>query len=281
MRLEKLSCALALAALLPACASAGGPRIETFPRPDVRPVAHIQGIFAYSTALATIGTLFEREFRFPPFDSTLVFYPDEKAVEAGLLASGHEPALARDGASRLRAIAAHRRVIVNESKMRDGEWADQVASLTHELVHCLQYELGGGVRGRSEQWLREGFAEWIALAVLEQLRAIEPGDRRRIPLQRLRASDTARAPRFDEMMTFAQWVVLGGDRNLAPQAQATLAVDLLIQSHGIDAVVGYFRRFAARQDPAGNFAAAFGTDRATFERDVHAALRLRGAKRSP
>jgi hypothetical protein len=146
-------------------------------------------------------------------------------------------------------------------------------------VHGLQYELGGGTRGTSEQWLREGFAEWVALDVLARLRAIEPADRRRIPLERLRASDTSRAPRFDQMMTFPQWVALGGDRTIAPHAQATLAVDTLIQAHGTDAVVGYFRRFAERQDPAANFAAAFGLDRNAFERAFNESMRLRRAER--
>jgi hypothetical protein len=267
-----------LATTLVACAAGGGPHIITFPETRTRPVAHIDGIFTYSSALATIGSLFERDFGFPRLSVTLTFYPDEKAVEAALLASGHDPSLARDGAARLRAIAAHEHVIVNESKMRDREWADQVASLAHELVHCLQYQLGGGVRGTSEQWLREGFAEWVALAVLERLRALETGEPRRLMLEQLRATDPARAPSTDAMMTGPQWVGLGARRDIAPQAQATLAVDLLIERHGIPAVLAYFERFAAAQDPQGNFRAAFKIDRSAFEAAFNARLGLRRSR---
>ena len=269
------------AAGLAACATATTPEVIRFPDPQNRPAPHISGIFSYSTALGSIASIFAREFRFPPFTATLFFYRDAKAVEAALLASGHNPVLAREGAARLKAIAAHQHVIVNEEKLRDAEWADRVASLTHELVHCLQYELGGGVRGTSEQWLREGFAEWVALRVLQHLRAAEPGDARRVLLEQLHASDTARAPRFDEMMTCPQWVGLAGIRGIAPQAQATLAVDALIAKHGIEAVLDYFRRFAARQDPVANFRAAFGIERAAFEQSVNATLGLRRTRRAP
>jgi hypothetical protein len=279
MRSLRLAAAVAATALA-ACATSPGPQTIEFPETRTRPVAHIDGIFSYSTALATIGSLFQREFGFPPVSAAITFYPDERAVEAALLASGHDPALARDGAARLRAIAAHRRVIVNESKMRDRAWPDQVASLAHELVHCLQYELGGGVRGTSEQWLREGFAEWVALEVLERLRALQTGDGRRLLLEQWRASDRERAPSFDAMMTFPQWVGLGGRRDIAPQAQAALAVDLLIEQHGVPAVVDYFRRFAAVQDPHRNFQAAFGVGRSAFEDAFKAALGLRRPRTS-
>lgn len=279
MRTPRATAAI-VATTLMACATSAGPQSIRFPETGTRPVAHIDGIFTYASALATIGSLFEQDFGFPPVSALLTFYPDEKAVEAALLASGHEPALARDGAARLRAIAAHGRVIVNESKMLDRAWADRVASLAHELVHCLQYELGGGVRGTSEQWLREGFAEWVALGVLERLRALETGEARQLVLERLRASDTARAPSFDDMRTFPQWVGLGGRKSIAPQAQATLAVDLLITQHGIPAVLAYFKRFATAQDPDGNFRAAFGMDRSTFEEAFDATLGLRRSRGS-
>jgi hypothetical protein len=80
------------------------------------------------------------------------------------------------------------------------------------------------------------------------------------------------------MMTFPQWVGLGARRDIAPQAQATLAVDLLIERHGIPAVLAYFERFAAAQDPQGNFRAAFKIDRSAFEAAFNARLGLRRSR---
>src|SRR5262249_62084198 len=47
-----------------------------------------------------------------------------------------------------------------------GAWP---GGLAHELTHVVQYQLAGGRRGRSEQWLREGMADWVACQVLERL----------------------------------------------------------------------------------------------------------------
>ncbi|MCC7042243.1 MAG: hypothetical protein IT183_00130, partial [Acidobacteria bacterium] len=62
---------------------------------------------------------------------------------------------------------------------------------------------------------------------------------------------------------------------IVPQVQAVLTVDLLIERHGVPAVLDYFTRFAEREDPVGNFAAAFGQSREEFERDVNVRLGLR------
>ena len=260
-----------------ACATAttgATPRVVTFPMAGVRPVTHIQGVSTDDVALATIALLFERDFGFPPVTASVVFLSDRQSLEGELLAAGYDTVFARDAAARMRAVALHRRVLVNAAVL-SSEWAPRIGTLAHELVHCLQYDLAGGRRGTSEQWLREGFAEWIALDVLRRIDGVAPGAARRYLIDELAASQRSAAPRLDDMMTFRQWVDLSGRPEIAPHVQAVLTVDLLIDRHGVPAILDYFRRFASREDPERNFADAFGQTRGEFEREVDARLGLR------
>ena len=269
---------LLLCALAAACASAttvATPRVVPFPVTGVRPVDHIQGIFTDDVALATIAAVFTRDFAFPPIEASVVFLAGRQALEDELLAAGYDTAFARDAADRMRAVALHRRVLINMSALSTTTWAARIGTIAHELVHCLQYELAGGRRGTSEQWLREGFAEWIALDLLRRIDGVAPGAARRYLDDEWAASRRDQSPRLDDMMTFRQWVDLAGRPGIVPHVQAVLVVDLLIERHGIAAVIDYFRRFAEREDPPGNFAAAFGQSRDAFERDVDVRLALR------
>lgn len=269
---------LLLSVLAGACAgttSLAGPRIVSFPVTDARPVDHIQGIFTDDVALATIATVFERDFGFPPMTASVVFLPNREALEQELLTAGYDAAFARDAADRMRAVALHRRVLINSTVLSSGTWTARIGTLAHELVHCLQYELAGGRRGTSEQWLREGFAEWIALDLLRRIDGVAPGAVRRYLEDELASNRRTEAPRLDDMMTFRQWVDLAGRPGIVPHVQAVLAVDLLVERHGIPAILDYFRRFAEREDPPGNFAAAFGQSRGAFEREVDMRLGIR------
>ncbi|MCC7043005.1 MAG: hypothetical protein IT183_04040, partial [Acidobacteria bacterium] len=249
---------VALLLLASACASGAPratPRIVPFPTTGARPVDHIQGIFTDDVALATIANVFARDFGFPPLTASVVFLPSRQSLEQELLTAGYDPTFARDASDRMRAVALHRRVLINSTVLSTSTWTARVGTLAHELVHCLQYELAGGRRGTSEQWLREGFAEWIALDLLRRIDGIRPGAARRYLEDEFGASRRAEAPRFDDMMTFRQWVDLAGRPRIVPQVQAVLTVDLLIERHGVPAVLDYFTRFAEREDPVGNFAA--------------------------
>ena len=57
------------------------------------------------------------------------------------------------------------------------------------------------------------------------------------------------------------------------RAQAFLAVDFIIERHGLPAVIDYFSRFGGSADPLANFSAAFGESRAAFEAALAARLR--------
>jgi hypothetical protein len=74
------------------------------------------------------------------------------------------------------------------------------------------------------------------------------------------------------MITFQQWVEIGATRGAAAYAKAFLAVDLLIERHGVSSVLDYFTRFADSEDRTGNFEAAFGRTLEDFDVAVQATL---------
>jgi hypothetical protein len=248
------------------CALADEPRLVTTPPAGARAVTHIDAIDDYRTAVAAIAAVFERDLGFARFPVTFRFYPTFTAFEGALVEIGYDPAFAKTTARTMTAVGGHRSVLLNESAVARMDWPQRTLLLAHELTHSLQYELGGGRRGTSDQWLREGFAEWVSFRVLDRLDATPMETFRRRKQTDLRRIGRAQVPSLGEMVTFRQWVELGLDRGPAAYALGFLAVELLIEQHGVEAVLDYFSRFATSQDRLANFRAAFGQDLETFER---------------
>lgn len=257
--------------------AASVPAGVTLPHPTARAVAHVDRIYDYPTAAASIAAVLERTLGIPPFPVTFHFVSGERAFEAALVEFGQDPLMARDTASVMRAVGMYGRVLLNNDSLQRISWRNRVRVLAHELIHSLQYELAGGRRGTSEQWLREGFAEWAALSVLDDLRGRPLEDLRAQQQALFRRSDRSRAPRLDQMLTFEQWVPLADRPELATYAQAFLTVDFLVSRHGVPAVVDYFRQFATTADREAAFRRAFGEDRDTFgaAADAHLGIRRR------
>ena len=139
-------------------------RIEIVP---VRPDGDVPGSARASTYEATLRLVLdglERELALPRVDVSLVLFPNRRTFEQGLLQIGYTPALARS-ASSFNAIGGARAVLMNAASTDGLTRASRIRLIAHEVVHTLQYRLSGGARGASEQWLREGFAEWVACRV--------------------------------------------------------------------------------------------------------------------
>jgi hypothetical protein len=259
---------------LAACA-ARLPEPVTLPQAGVGVPTHIDRIYSYSGAVAAIADVFRHELGVEPFPVTFHFYRDTAAFEEALVEFGQERGLARDTAEAMRGVGTHGRVLINYDALDRLRWPDRVRLLAHELVHSLQYELTGGIRGTSEQWLREGFAEWVALMTVDRLGGRSLRDLRGQQLAVFRASDRSSAPRLDDMVTFAQWVPLTGRRDIAPYSQAFLAVDALVERHGTRAIIEYFRLFASTRDYRLAFRRAFGEERGAFEAALDERLGIR------
>ena len=95
---------------------------------------------------------------------------------------------------------------------------------------------------------------------------------RRERLRQLRSVGRARTPSLGDLVTFPQWVLAGERRGAQMYALSFLAVDQLLERHGVAAVAGYFKRFAESEDRAANFRGAFGEDLESFEASLTATL---------
>lgn len=268
-RFPRVVLRLPLVLLLGAVSSCGSP--AAWPRlvstADVRSQRLPTGawIADYDSALATIAAVMRDDLSLPLGEATLVFHRDRDGLAEALRGSGYTDQLAKESAKTLTAIGGFRQVLLNDTVVSELTWAQRVALLAHELTHTLQYEIAGGRRGASEQWLREGFAEWVRVEVLSELGFTTPSAAR-VPARRyVRAAGSL--PVLGELVTFPDWVAVaqrvGTD---ALYAQALLAVDLLVEEHGAAAVVAYFRRFGASDDRLSHFRSAFGEELDAFAR---------------
>ena len=283
------------ALLLGACATA--PRdpwlLTTDGLPEYR-ARELEEISTYPQALATTVDIMQRELGLPALSVRLIFLPGAEELEALLVRTGYPPKLARDSARQMVAIGGHRLVLINQARFDLRAWSWRLSTLAHELAHVLQYEVGGGKRGTSAQWLREGFAEWLEVGVMEALEQTDGEKARRRAIVRLRTHARRRFPMTDPTSPFRVWMdqaqtqvrmsvpalsALGSFPDWVAQSRgeagpvlydyAFIAVASLIDEHGVPAVIRYFELFGARQDHAANFLEAFGETEEAFEKRLH------------
>lgn len=229
----------------------------------------------YPSAIAAVADVFERDLQLPRPDVTIVLFPNRRSFEQGLLTIGYEPDFARQSAATFRAIGGATGVLVNEGALRSARWSDRVQLLAHELLHCVQYAFANGVRGTSEQWLREGFAEIVAMRAMEHLGLGRYGQLRDVLLDPLADVRRGTLPvPLSRLSTFPEWAVAQGRYDLPLYTQAFVAAELLHELRGTEAILQYFRLFAASDDKDANFARAFGLTLDEFDREFVARWHL-------
>ncbi len=255
---------IVVAMLTSACARPAPP-VQVVALPPGAVTASEADLDGYPAALAAIVNAFDGALGLPRVDVKLMLFADRKSFEEGLVTTGYPPELAR-AASSFAAIGGAREVFVNAAIVNRFDRTRRVQLVAHELVHSLQYQFSGGTRGASEQWLREGFAEWVSfratehlgLASFEMLR-----DDLLNPLSDVRFG-TAPAP-LDDLLTFPQWVDAQHRYEAPLYAQAFLAVELLIETRGVPAMVRYFEQFRSTSAHEPAFTQSFGMERAAFD----------------
>ena len=248
-------------------ASSGQPRVIAID--DIRVGPSRQAIFIgdYDRALVSIAAVTERELGLPRLRASLHFFPDRDALRAELEAQGAPPDVARGAAAVMMAIGGPGSVLINEAAFADLNWNSRIAVLAHELAHTLQYDFSAGRRGTSDQWLREGFAEWVQAHVLDALGVMRRDDIRARSRRWVRDTHARkRLPPLAELATFPEWVrVHNGRARDSLYPYAFVAADFLIERHGLDAVTTYFKLFADSDDRLANFAEAFGEEWSAFD----------------
>jgi hypothetical protein len=256
------------AAVAAGCGSLNAwPHVMTIGDLSAQPVTRGEWIEDYDTALVSVAALMKDQLRLPDVQAALVFHRDRDAFQAALEQTGYTAEAARVTAATLIAVGGYRRVLINDDGLRDAPWPVRIALIAHELAHTLQYEWAAGVRGTSDQWLREGFAEWVEVQALTRLGFTSPARARATVMRRIREAGGARAfPPLTKMVTFADWVALAQRfEQEAFYGHAWMATELLIDRHGLATVIAYFERFARSNDRLANFREAFGEDLSQFE----------------
>lgn len=255
--------ALALAVVLAACAK---PAIVEFQlgdpvrRPAPSPIEDYRG------AVEAIAAVISRDLGIPlPHRVSLYLYPTPWAFGHGLEADG---GLSSAGAAAMSgyatAVTTPGRVLVNTADLTDMSWPKRVEILAHELTHIAQRHLAGG---RSMQWLREGFAEWVTAEVVARL-GLETRDVRFAKARgRVRwVKDAGDLPELKHLVTAGEWnLVQAKPAGAASYDLALLATALLIRDAGLPALVEYFRLAGEPVGATGPFHQAFGVSLKEFE----------------
>ncbi len=259
--------AILMVALAAGCAERRAPvEVVALSPSNVRTTSVDRTLDGYQAALAAIMDTFEQALGLPRADVKLVLFADRRRFEEGLVASGYPPELARS-ASSFTAIGGARTVFVNAGVVDRFDRTGRVQLVAHELVHSLQYQFSGGSRGASEQWLREGFAEWVSFRVTAHLGLASFDSLRDDLLAPLARARFGLLPEpFDALVTFPQWVDAQRRSEAPLYPQAFIAVEQLIEMRGVPAVIGYFERFRTTTEHEGAFASAFGLERSAFDR---------------
>ena len=248
--------------LVLACTSAGRlPRVVPLPedfRDQPTPV-----IVGYESAMRAIAKTLATNLGLPLGSVSLELYRDRASLAQGLVREGFSAVQARRIAELMQGVGRPGKMMLNETELAMDPWPRRFRLLAHELAHTCEYEATGGVRGSSEQWLREGFAEWAAAEILEAFRLTSVANQRRRAVASLGQHQDLSG--LLTLETTEDWVKGHEDRD-GPSTYdgAFLAVDLLVRRHGVDAMVRYFRLSATTDEPGEAFRAAFGTPRDAF-----------------
>ncbi len=202
-------------------------------------------------------------------------YSNQEAFELGLVTEARgETWLAKDMARFAWGVGTYYGIFLRQDKLSTAPLFRRVGLIAHELTHVSQYEVAGGRRGTSDQWLREGAAEWVRFRVLEYFQLRSYADSKAEVIQEVRRRGSAEEfPSLTSLVTFREWVTARNQSGQwATYSQAFMAVDLLVERRGSAAVMEYFRRFGRLNDREENFRAAFGQPVSEFAREFRSSL---------
>ncbi len=261
-----------------ACARAPVPPAWIEPDRTGRPVGR-EGLTSPESTLGTIATVMTADLGIPLPQGFMAFlYPTWAGYAEGLAVAGGVPVdRAGDIAAYSVGLGQAGRVFVSTETLRDAPRTVWLGILAHELTHVAQYELSGGRRGSSEQWLREGMADWVACQVLERLGESTFARERDEVLTAVALAFPALQGRPLDLTDLgrplgweARHLRLG---NGPTYRLAFLLTEELIRRRGLPALLHYFRAFAESDDRFGHFRRAFGLSLREFE--AEALLRVR------
>jgi hypothetical protein len=220
------------------------------------------------TLLATVAWVVHEHLGLPLSSPLYAYlYPTQDAFEHGLQRDGGiTPARARTHATFSWGVATRHSIHLRADRLGTTLLVRRVGLIAHELTHISQYALAGGDRGGSEQWLREGVADWVRFRVLEHFGLVPYATSISQLHAALRRQPADQGwPRLLALASHRQWVTARAAHGaIGTYGQAALAVHRLAEQAGAAAIVDYFRRAAHTRDAGALFQAAFGITREAF-----------------
>ncbi len=267
---------------------ATGPQVLAIPSDTetVRKTAYPSG--DYERMLAASTSVMLTDLKLPAVHGSVTFYSSQASYEAGVLQDAEEDLerlrlqlgprgnqLNRDAfllaAKRLAvssvAQARYKKVLVDEWRFSKTLPSGQLRILAHELTHLVQKEMVDYRLVLVDQWLAEGFAEWVGYKVADALAMESIAESRETALGFIATAKSYQTfPGLEQLAMNSDWITwLRTLGNSATYGQAFIAVDYLIELKGLPAVIQYFQLFGKINDHKRNFATAFGESISSFD----------------
>ena len=272
--------------ILQGCAT--GPRVLTIPSTTetIRTVQYQPG--DYEKMLAAITSVMVTELKLPAIHGSVTFYSSQASFEAGVMQEAQEDLErlrqqlgpranqlngetvlfgAKRSAVSSVALAMYKKVLVNEWRFSKTPRSEQLRILAHELTHLVQKQVVDYRLILFDQWLAEGFAEWVGYKVADSLAVESMAKGRETALGFIAAAKSYQTfPGLGQLAMNSDWITWA--RTLGAPAtygQAFIAADYLIEQKGLSTVMEYFRLFRKINDHNRNFAIAFGESISSFD----------------
>ena len=242
-----------------------------------RDTSHARQIADYPSAVDAIVSVLDSRFGLSVPRYTLEIYSTSEAFERGLVKyMGMDPALAQSTARFAKAGVGSGRVLINEPAIAEWSWPRRIEMLSHELVHTVQLQLANNRSLVRNQWLTEGFAEWMTFHVTDALGFEDVAHATERMISQVRqVRRQGGLPRLVHVDSLAQWSAARSKYGFqATYSLSFLVMDHLIERHSYQAVVNYFQLFRVSDDHVANFSAAFGESVDDFEADLEQHLAL-------
>jgi hypothetical protein len=173
------------------------------------------------------------------------------------------------------AQAKGNRLHINMEKLKEASWGTLVRYMAHEYAHNVE-DILSGAQGRSE-WVREGFADWVAAKVMDIL-GWEIYSSSLARAKRAVSRYSSLLPKPAELENNDDWdkIVKQAKWKATSYHVAFLAVDKLIERKGIAGMMNYLR--------SGNFSGSFDLTPNDFQREMEGTIKdlvaQHGARRS-
>ncbi len=171
----------------------------------------------------------------------------------------------REDNIRLTLAAPHENALhVNAAVSKTQSWGMLLRLLAHDYGHNLEFILMGGSRPGG-QWLKEGFADWVAAKVMDSLGWESYASTLERAEREVARYGTA-LPRLSQLETIPDWLrVLDRPKGrVGTYDAAFLAAHKLIEKKGVDGIMDYFQ--------SEKFRDSFGLAREDFDREMQQAV---------